>query len=87
MFTLTPSFPGDVTGSQVMLETLRQICIFKIHKDEKWFRYMEQFYEYCYSSGSRQFQDKCSDNAMAHAGIKSNIKVIECLTKSVNYDA
>ena len=69
---------GSVTGQDVILESLRQICIYK-QGISQYFSYMKNFYSQCINSISKQ----CSEDLMYQYGINSRT-TNDCVNNSFN---
>jgi len=82
-----PDQTGPFTGREVVMEDLRQLCVFK-YAEEKgknsiYFNYLLGFATNCYYRND--FSKKCSENAMRYSGIPAK-KVQECVDESFNYE-
>lgn len=78
---------GVINGRQVILEDLRQICIFKERNDitiSEYIDYMKSFYDTCLNVNEPDFSEKCSISAMKKIGYSSEkINSIEnCINNS-----
>ena len=71
---MDPDGIGDLNGRSVMLESLRQMCIYKI-KIDSFFEYMKLFDKNCMS----ELTEECSFGLLRKIGIDS-----EDITKCVN---
>ena len=76
------------SGSSVVTEILRRLCIWKKYSDEAhgsvskhWWDYMMYFEEHCSGSDGTYASDKCVHSAMTHAGIKMS-EVSSCMVDS-----
>lgn len=71
-----PDNEGPITGKDVLLEALRQKCIYKAGT-EHYFYYMKLFYSFCIS----EFTEECSEKLIRKSGI--NLKDIKyCVNNS-----
>lgn len=78
---------GVLNGRQVLLEDLRQICIFKERTDitiTEYIEYMKSFYDTCLNVNEPDFSEKCSIKAMKTIGYSAEkINSIEtCINNS-----
>ena len=71
-----PDNQGDETGRDVVLEMLRQKCIYKLSAED-WFNYMEYYKNGCFNS----INDKCSKKLIKSTYLKQE-KVEKCVSES-----
>lgn len=78
---------GQVTGKQVVVESLRRICIREHFGLDLWWKYVAHFNEWCTKTDEYFADDKCLADAYKHAGINQGM-VEECMKDSgdVNSD-
>ena len=72
-------------GEIIILENLRQKCVYKLSLDRKdiniYFKYMEFFYEYCINIDKPDFSEKCSNKALQFIGL-SEFMIHKCIAIS-----
>lgn len=75
-----PDGVGKIEGRDVVMEDLRQLCVFQVYKGsfKIWMKYIESFFETCFNV----FTKECSEKAMKRFGISTS-KVQECIDKSI----
>lgn len=77
-----PDGDGRLVGRDVVMEDLRQICIYKQslerNKPHLWWDYVSEFYERCPLA---EFDEKCSKKAMRRAGVKEK-DIDKCVADS-----
>ena len=77
---LDPDGPGPLSGRDVLMEDLRQICIFKEAGKQKtysmWFDYMSKYETTC-----SDFSENCAVNVMQKVGIITSI-ITSCVENS-----
>ena len=56
---------GPLTGADVLLEDLRQICIFKEYSSDHWWEYIANFPDDCFTGNI----EKCSEKAMVASSV------------------
>lgn len=75
-------------GRVVLIENLRQICIFKDRESEKnitlFLDYMQEFRKSCLNANSPSFNEECSKQVMKSIGLKDGdiTKVESCIIES-----
>jgi hypothetical protein len=76
-----PDGQGPAQGSTVVLEDLRQICIYDDLGQKQWWRYATKFGEHCLDWKD---EEGCSETAMKAAGFNDDDKqtVIKCMNNS-----
>ncbi|CAG9329323.1 unnamed protein product [Blepharisma stoltei] len=77
-----PDYDGPRTGREIVLEDLRQLCIYQLaeekHNQKLWWNYIKAFNETC---SNNNFKERCSELAMKEA--KIDIDYVEnCMEKS-----
>lgn len=77
-----PDGPGPIKGRDVVIENLRQICMFNQLSESKdysiWFKFQEEFSNNC---ESKIFNDDCSNEIMKKLGLNTS-EVKKCYNKS-----
>ncbi len=72
-------------GEKIILENLRQKCIYKESFDKNdiniYFKYMEYFYNNCINIDKPDFSEKCSNNTLKNIGLKEN-NIYKCIAQS-----
>lgn len=78
--TPDPDYDGPRSGRDILLEDLRQICIYQIARSQKehqiWWKYVQAFNETC----KNEFTESCSQDTMEKVGI--NIKTVDNCVKN-----
>lgn len=79
---------GIKNGQEVLIENLRQICIFKRRESEKnitmFLDYMQEFNESCMNFNSPNFKSACSKQVLEKIGLKEEAinKIELCISES-----
>ena len=68
---------GPLTGADVLLEDLRQICIFKKYSSDHWWEYIANFPDDCFTGDI----EKCSEKAMVASSV-SQQTIKDCVDSS-----
>ena len=73
---------GKAEGRDIVMEDLRQICIFNVLKEKdkaRWLRYVSEFYKNCMGVYTRE----CSEKCMNAVGVRKE-SVQKCVDESVD---
>lgn len=71
---------GPLSGSEVVLEDLRQICLFKMN-NITWWEYEEEFEKKCLKVDKISNIEKCSESIYIEKGFDKE-KVKKCMSSS-----
>ena len=76
-----PDGNGILEGREVVVEDLRQLCVYNItgKNYQKWFLYVKEFYQSCF----KDFSKACIQQSLKTAGVDYE-KVQKCMDTSVN---
>jgi hypothetical protein len=75
-----PDGPGSLEGSDVVLENLRELCLYRTVQGQhkRWFQYIQHFYQNCYHG----FAENCRKEALDKAGVREE-EIKKCVDSSV----
>lgn len=76
---------GIWNGREILFEDLRQKCIYNTNQDsnEKYYKYLKNFYQKCISITNPRFNIDCSLEVIESIGIDS-LKMTKCIHESFN---